>query len=284
MLPSPGEQKLSLIVVGTGIRAVGQLTIEAMAWIRKAEKVLYVVADPVAEDIVRQLNPTGAESLAGLYAEGKPRTVTYEEMVEQILACVRGGAVTCVAAYGHPGVFAYPAHEAIRRARAEGYAAKMLPGISAEDCLFADLGIDPSTNGCASFEATDFLMNGRTIDPTSSVILWQIGVVGDWTFRTNGYDLSALPILAERLCEYYPPDHLAFLYEAAVHWGCEPLIRPVSVASLPQSAPSPLSTLYIPPARPTMLDQAAYGRLAAMKALRVAQSSFNHRGFHAFSR
>jgi hypothetical protein len=37
----------------------------------------------------------------------------------------------------------------------------MLPGISAEDCLFADLGIDPGIYGCQSYEATDFLANGR---------------------------------------------------------------------------------------------------------------------------
>ena len=57
----------SLIVVGTGIRAMGQLTTEAIAWMRRADRVLYVVADPIAEEVVRQLNPTGAESLAGFY-------------------------------------------------------------------------------------------------------------------------------------------------------------------------------------------------------------------------
>lgn len=279
MLSGPGERKLSLIVVGTGIRAVGQLTMEAMAWLRTAEKVLYVVADPVAEQIVRQLNPT-AESLAGLYAEGKPRTTTYQQMVERILASVRAGMVTCVAAYGHPGVFAFPTHEAIRRARAEGYTAKMLPGISAEDCLFADLGVDPSTHGCQSLEASEFLINHRPIDPSSSVILWQIGVVGDWAFRTNGYDLSALPILVERLAQTYPPNHVVVLYEAAVHWGCEPVIRPIPLASLAQASPSPLATLYIPPARRADPDQATYNRISALKTMRAAVGSSGHPGNH----
>jgi len=31
----------------------------------------------------------------------------------------------------------------------------MLPGISAEDCLVADLGIDPASSGCQSYEAND---------------------------------------------------------------------------------------------------------------------------------
>ena len=40
----------------------------------------------------------------------------------------------------HPGVYVAPSHETVLRARAEGYPARMLPGISSEDCLFADLG------------------------------------------------------------------------------------------------------------------------------------------------
>jgi hypothetical protein len=55
--------------------------------------------------------------------------------------------VLCVALYGHPGVFACVGHEAIERARAEGIDAQMLPGISAEDCLFAELGVDPAVGG-----------------------------------------------------------------------------------------------------------------------------------------
>jgi hypothetical protein len=41
------------------------------------------------------------------------------------------------------------------RSSTDGFDAVMLPGISAEDCLFADLGIDPGMIGCQSFEATD---------------------------------------------------------------------------------------------------------------------------------
>src|SRR6202035_1897911 len=103
--------KGSLVIVGTGIKVVGQLTLEAIAWMKRADKLLYVVADPVAEEVIRSLNPGGAESLYGFYAEGKPRLDTYQEMVDRIMSCVRGGLRTCAAFYGHPGVFVYPSHE-----------------------------------------------------------------------------------------------------------------------------------------------------------------------------
>jgi uncharacterized protein YabN with tetrapyrrole methylase and pyrophosphatase domain len=261
-----GKHKGSLVVVGTGIRTVGHLTMEAVAWIKQADKVLYVVGDPVAELMLKELNPNGAESLTHMYAEGKQRIDTYNQMIARTLECVRAGMVTCMACYGHPGVFVYPSHESIRRARSEGYSARMLPGISSEDCLFADLGVDPGISGCQSYEATDFLLNGRVIDPSSSVVLWQIGVVGDATFKASGYDLSAMPLLIERLLAIYPASHPMYLYEAAVFHGCDPIIRQITAVELSYGPLSAGYTLYIPPAYPTRSDATTYYRMNAMIA------------------
>src|SRR5437899_1041057 len=104
------------------------------------------------------------------------RDETYDDIVAEILSAVRSGTRVCVALYGHPGVFARPAHEAVRRARAEGFPARMLPAVSAEDCLFADLGVDPGENGCQSYEATDFLLRKREVDVSAALVLWQISV------------------------------------------------------------------------------------------------------------
>jgi uncharacterized protein YabN with tetrapyrrole methylase and pyrophosphatase domain len=267
-----GKHRGSLVVVGTGIRTVGHLTMEAVAWIKQADKVLYVVGDPIAEAMLKELNPAGAESLTVMYAEGKQRIETYNEMVERTLECIRAGMLTCMACYGHPGVFVYPSHESIRRARAEGYSARMLPGISSEDCLFADLGVDPGIGGCQSYEATDFLLNGRVIDPSSSVILWQIGVVGDATFKAAGYDLSAMPLLVERLLAIYPASHPMYLYEAAVFHGCDPIIRPITAVELANGPLSAGNTLYIPPAYATQSDPMTYYRMNAMIAANRAMS------------
>lgn len=250
-----------LVIIGTGIRTVGQLTLEAIAWMQRADKLFYVVGDPVAEEVIQRMNPKGAESLATLYGEGKPRMETYNQMVETMLASVRLGKLTVGAFYGHPGVFAYPSHESVRRARQEGYRARMLPGISSEDCLFAELGVDPAVNGLQSYEATDFMVNGRQIDPTSQVVLWQIGVVGDWTYKRYGYDLSAMPLLMEKLYRYYPPAHEVYVYEAATLPGCESVVKKVPLYALPNAGVTAASTLYIPPAQPTVADPSIYTRM-----------------------
>jgi uncharacterized protein YabN with tetrapyrrole methylase and pyrophosphatase domain len=245
-----------LIVVGTGIRTVGHMTMESVGWIKRADKVLYIVSDPIAEELIKTLNPEGAESLFHLYGENKPRIQTYHEMIDLTLKYVREGKRVCMAAYGHPGVFAYPTHESVRRARAEGFKARMLPGISAEDCMFADLNFDPAMAGCQSYEATDFLVNGRHIDNTSNVILWQIGVLGDTTFKAQAYDIKGMPQLLQKLYQYYSPYHDVYVYEAPIFAGVEPVIRKVPLWMLPQAGVSAISTLYIPPGAPTRSDVA----------------------------
>ena len=80
--------------------------------------------------------------------------------------------------YGHPGVFVSPTHRALALARQEGYEAKMLPGISAEDYMFADLDFDPSVYGCMTCEASELLLRNRRLNPSVHNVIWQVGSIG----------------------------------------------------------------------------------------------------------
>jgi len=252
----------SLTVVGTGIRTLGQLTAEAIAWIKVSDVVLYAVADPVAEEVIRTLNPAGALSLLGYYVEGMARRLAYDRMVQHIVSCVKAGQRTCVALYGHPGISAYPAHEAIRRLRKEGFQARMLPGISAEDCLFADLGVDPARTGCQSIEASHFLLSEKTIDTTSALILWQVGAVGDNTYHSLRYNLGdAFPLMISKLSDVYGGSHVATVYEAAILPGMAPRIKPVAIESLTPDDVTAGSTLYIPPSKRRVFNRELASRL-----------------------
>ena len=248
------KKKGSLVIVGTGIRTAGQLTTDAIACIRDADKVLYVLSDRTAESVIRRLNPAGAESLETLYRDGKARIETYREMIERMVTCVYEGMRTVTAFYGHPGVFAYAPHAALRRLREEGYEAIMLPGISAEDCLFADLGLDPSTYGCQSHEATSLVVRRCKPDPGCALILWQVGVFGNHVFRENGYDLSGLHVLVDHLLQFYPGEHEVCVYEAALFPGCSPRMDWVPLGRLTETKLHPASTLFVPPSVMPELD------------------------------
>ncbi len=236
----------SLVVVGTGIRAISHITLEALTHLKAADKVYHVLTDPVVEDFVAQQNPT-AESLKHLYVEGRERLETYRAMQDVILDAVRAGQHVCAVFYGHPGVFVTPSHEAVRTARAEGYRAEMLPGVSAEDCLFADLGLDPAEWGCQSFEATHFLVYRKKYDPSSALILWQVGAIADPLFSPRKKNTRGLSSLKRVLADTYPLSHVVTLYEAAILPGTQPVVRQIPLSDLDATPLSGLVTLYVPP-------------------------------------
>jgi precorrin-6B methylase 1 len=243
----------ALLVVGTGIKSAGHLTADAIHWIRTADKVLYVVADAVTERVIVDLNPR-AESLSSLYRDERRRLATYEAMADRIVGELRTGATVCAVFYGHPGVFVWPSHEAVRLARAEGHFAQMLPGISAEDCLFADLGVDPARMGWQSFEATDFLVRRRAFDATAGMALWQVGAIGNLGLQRAGFARQGLKMLRDVLIATYGSTHEVVVYEAAVLPTCSASMHRVALSHLLDAPVTSLSTLYVPPSGKPSLD------------------------------
>jgi uncharacterized protein YabN with tetrapyrrole methylase and pyrophosphatase domain len=230
------------VIVGLGIKAIAHATREAEAYVREADKVFFLVADAVSEHWLVSLNTT-AESLYGYYGLEKDRRDTYEEMVRAVVRYVDQGNAVCCAFYGHPCVFAYPGREAVKRVRANGGSAFLLPGVSAEDCLFADLGLDPGETGCQSFEATDFLLHQRRFDPRCTLVLWQAAIIGEKRLPTAKVYRHGLKLLVERLSEEYSSDHPVVIYEAAQLVISAPVISTVPLRDLPNADLSPISTL-----------------------------------------
>jgi uncharacterized protein YabN with tetrapyrrole methylase and pyrophosphatase domain len=254
----------SLTVVGTGIQPIAHTSTQAIGCIQHADKVFFASSDALTEYWIRQLN-VRCESLNGLYDPSIDRHTTYERMVHRVVDAVESGLNVCFVLYGHPGVFADPAHDAIRRAREAGYKAQMLPAISADACLFADLGIDPGTTGCQSYEATDFLINRRVIDPRTALLLWQIGVIGEQGYKNehNAWNREGLRILVEVLLEYYPPEHIVTIYEAARYVCYDAVVHNVRLDELADAPVSAISTLYVPPYGEGPLDNGMVQRLLA---------------------
>jgi len=148
----------------------------------------------------------------------------------------------------------------VRRAREEGFEARMLPGVSAEDCLVADLGVDPGERGWQSWEATDFLLQGFRPDPTAGLVLWQVDGIGrlDWNLDP---DPRGLRVLAEVLEQLYPPEHELVFYRASIY-PIQPgeAVR-MQLRELAGLEAPPASTLYVPPLPPRPVDEAIAARL-----------------------
>jgi Tetrapyrrole (Corrin/Porphyrin) Methylases len=244
-----GATSGSLLILGSGIQSIG-FTMDAEAHIRSADKVFFCVADAVTVAWLRQLRPD-AYDLYVLYDDANPRYYTYIQMTEAMLHYVRRGMNVVGIFYGHPGVFVLSTHRAVRIARREGYRAVMRAGISALDCLCADLSVDPSQPGLQTFEATDLLLRRRRLDPGLHVIIWQVGLIGEMGYRRKGYLNDNFPVFVDYLQSVYGPDHPVTHYVAARYPTMEPLIATHELDRLldhkVRATLNGLSTLYVPP-------------------------------------
>lgn len=251
----------SLNIVGFGIKLLSHLTREVRAHIEQSDKVLYLVNEPLMQEWI-QKNAKDAENLDDLYQKFPKRIDCYRAITDYILENLKEDAFLCVVTYGHPTVFAQPLLQAVIEAREMGVEAKALPGISAEDCLFADLLINPGDVGCQSFESTDFMLYHRRWEPNSHLVLWQVGVIGLISQPFPEYDnREGAQMLLETLQVEYPLDHEVTLYEAAQYPHFQPRIERYPLRKLPEIEYSALSTLYVPPRGKSTRDDSVLKRL-----------------------
>jgi uroporphyrin-III C-methyltransferase len=193
---------------------------------------------------VEALNPE-ARSLDRFYAPDKERSITYAEIVEAIVSEAIAGANVCAALYGHPGVYSAVGHEAVRRGEAEGLPARMLPAVSALDCLFADLGIDPARGGLQAYEATSFLETGPPFDPGATLVLLQVGMLGERGGVPTGAVAGRFAELVELLRRQCDARCEAILYEASAYPGVAPKLERFSLGDPDPPVPGVLATLCI---------------------------------------
>lgn len=249
----------SLTVVGTGICAPSQITSETRTAIEVADVVHYVVPERHVAQLITSW-ASHATDMADLYDVARNRGDTYQMMEERILADLRRGSDVCAVFYGHPGAFVDPSHPVVAAAREEGYPARMLPGISAADCLYADLGLDPGAEGIQMYSATDFLLKKRRPDPHVPLVLWQMAFIGAHTGIVKP-SKEYLPVLTEALLKYYPSSHDVALYEAATIPGFQPIIVDTTLGSLPDVPLRMAMTLVVPPIGRAEVDTEMMQRL-----------------------
>jgi uncharacterized protein YabN with tetrapyrrole methylase and pyrophosphatase domain len=253
----------SLVCVGLGMTLGSHITPLSRSYIEKSDVVFAGTSDGIVELWLAKMN-SDVRSLQSFYREGKSRLDTYRQMVEAMLTEVRAGKHVCGAFYGHPGVFALPPHRAIEIARREGYPAHMEPGVSAEDCLYADLGIDPGKYGCQHYEASQFMLNKRRIDTSAYLVLWQVGVAGDRSLARFATGTAYRQVLVDVLARDYRLDHEITIYRVATLPIHEAKIERIALGQLPHADLDTHATVVIPPISDLQPDHETRERLAAL--------------------
>lgn len=251
-----------IAIVGSGIKTLSHLTTEAKAYITGADKVLHLVNEPMMQEWLEQ-NAKASRNLDEAYFSFDKRLDTYQALAKTIIDEFNHHDFICFVLYGHPTIFATIGLEALALAEQKQMTIEhvIIPGISAQDCLFADLKVDPGDSGCYSIDVNDLLLFDKTIEPHSHLILWQIGMIGNC--GKPSYDVSRgnLLFLKERLLEYYPLNQKIYLYEASLYPAIAPKIECSILEKLEQLPFTPISSLYIKPLPQPDINEEALKRL-----------------------
>ncbi|HHT9922950.1 TPA: SAM-dependent methyltransferase [Legionella pneumophila] len=239
-----------LTIAGTGIKFLAHLTTEVMGAIRSSSCVLYLLNEPAIKHWV-SINSKISFSLDDIYYSCIDRMESYEKIVGFINDNLDKYDDLVLLIYGHPIVFSTISAKLINQYSENELQLSVLPGISALDCLFADLGIDPGEVGFQSYDSTIFINNDIEYSAKVPLVLWQIAAVNESRIIKDKVDKSlqkkGLRNLKNRLLKKYPPNHQIIIYVATLYAGISSEIIKFNLNSLDNTLIPRLGTLYIPP-------------------------------------
>ena len=105
-------------------------------------------------------------------------------------------------------------------------------------------------------------MTRKQLDTSAILILWQVGIVGEYTFNHHPGE-DGLTVLTMNLTSHYPKDHPVCIYEAPTLPGFPSRADWINLKDLSEAVIKLVSTLVVP----------------ALSQLDSAEDSLNQLGF-----
>ena len=198
---------VDVYIVGLGVLNVDQITRETERAIRRSNEVLYVDTGIATRTYLTGLCPKVTSLFETSYRETAHRLNAYHHMAACVLEAALDHPPVTFAMHGHPIVGAYAPFLIVDMANVLGLEARVLPGISAMDSLFAELMIDPCVAGMQMYEATDLLLRRRPLQPDVPALVWQIGCVETALHSGRVSRPERFERLRSHLLRFYPPQH-----------------------------------------------------------------------------
>jgi hypothetical protein len=233
------------------------MTLEGIDVLRRCRRGFVVSPDQKAVDDFRAalgscLKPGDSlpplATLGQAYRRDRKRSENYAEATGLVLEAAEAERPIAYLTLGNPVVFDTVAQEILAGARARGWRALVIPGISSVDTVLADLGQEPAP-GLQLYEASCFVGAAVKPDTRFACLLMQIGVFGT-NYAVIGREprADALAALKDYLLQFYPCEHVVVLVRSAPNLDRPASIHYVTVGSLDHVAPDSQrgSSLYIP--------------------------------------
>jgi hypothetical protein len=237
-----------IYIVGLGIVNVDQVTRETERVVRECNEVLYVDTGIATRQFLESLCPRVTSLYETSYAEGAHRLDAYSHMAARVVDAALDHPPVAFAVQGHPVVGVQAPFLIRDLAAALGLSVTVLPGVSAMDCLFAELMIDPCLFGLQMYEATDLLLRRRPLQPDVPALIWQVGAVETRLHTMCRSRPERFDGLRTHLLRFYPPTHVVSAVFASPHPLMKSQVIPFAIEAIGRHAAELHAgyTLFIP--------------------------------------
>lgn len=236
-----------IYLVGYGMRLPNDLTLEALAILKRCKRVFGIPPISAPEFGLPEM-----EDLFQLYGPDKSRQQTYREWQDLVLDAAAEDGPVALATYGNAMVGALVTHRILETAPTRGLSAHTANSASCLDGLWADLNIEPFY-GFEIWEATIFVNLGIEPNTRATLMLPQAPVLGVRTGpdleRSTMTTSSTMTTLRDQLLRFYPPDHEIHFATTGSGVGpaaSRPTIETLRLADLDHPGTQSMGTLVVP--------------------------------------
>jgi precorrin-3B methylase len=239
-----------IYIVGLGIVGTRQITKEVDYILKKSDHVFLLFTQNTMHDYITNEIGTEVTDLHEEYEEGSDRFDTYRRMADRVLNNAKNTNKSIThAPYGHPSIFVSPTRLIQEEGPKHGLRVKVVPGISAIDCIFAEIGLDPGTNGVQMYEASDFLLRKFEPNPYVPLFLWQIGAIETGLYSMKKSKPERFSRIRQYLESFYPKSHILYLLRTATYPFTNSEQHGFQLKNFEKQhyKIDPVHTLYIPP-------------------------------------
>jgi precorrin-3B methylase len=205
-----------IYIVGAGVKGYVQLTREAEDVIRKCSTVYLVNTQAELTQYLVEKLACNVIDIGNEYSEMGYRGDTYRRMASRVLENTgKGLPPVCFLTSGHPTMLVTPTQILLAEAASKNLRVKVIPGVSALDNIFADIGFDPGPRGFQSYEATDLLLRGVNLNSEVPLFIWQVGSIGTFLYSSRKSKPEQFVDFKNYLGRYYTSDHPCFLLRSS---------------------------------------------------------------------
>lgn len=235
-----------LFSVGSGIKTLSHFTKEFETCAKQCDIVFYLNNDPVTKEWYQKYAKKSYDLDAIYQSEGNRNNI-YHAIADHIVSQFKHYDNICFALYGHPFFCAQPALHAINKLTKDNpdIEIQSFPAVSALDCLFNDLRVNPAERGLQMYEASHMIYEEIPLIPTVDLVILQAGFI-DINTRYTGKEVSNIEKLRAYLLKFYDESQKIIIYEAAQFPSQEPMIVNSTIGAFTIDDINTLSTIYTP--------------------------------------